>query len=254
VRLLWLDLASAPALTGASALAPAPGLLVAGAASELKFAPGAEPLGRADREAGPRRTLYFDLGGDLPLVDIELRFAAGTRVAPVRVQGRSRAEEPWHELASGVFFRLERDGAVTESPALAVPAQVRFVRVIPDERAAALVAGETQLVVHAQLASLVFANTGQPPFRLLLGSPDASEGALPAATLVPHLEEERLHFGRAELGAFGEEPESAQAALRAERGAHLRQGLLWSVLVAGVLLLAGLVWRLAQGGSARPRA
>ena len=250
VRLVWLDVASAPVLIGATASAPAPGLLAAEAASELVFAPSAEAAGRAGLDAAARRALHFDLGGDLPLVDIDLRFSSGTRVAPVRIQGRSRASEPWRELGAGVFFRLERDGALTESPAIAVPLHARFIRVVPDERAAALVAAETKLVVHARLASLVFATTGQPPFRLLAGSPDAPEGALPATTLVPGLEAERQRFGRAELGAFSEEPEVARAAERAERIARLRPWLLWSVLLAGVAALALLVWRLARTGVA----
>jgi hypothetical protein len=133
---------------------------------------------------------------------------------------------------------------------VALPVHVRFIRVIPDERAAVLDARETQLVVHARLASLVFAMTGQPPFRVLAGSPDSPEGALPASTLVPRLELERQRFGRAELGAFSEDPEVARAAERAERIARLRPWLLWSVLIAGVAALALLVWRLAKGGAA----
>lgn len=248
LRLVWLDVASAPALTGAIGLAPAPGLIAADAANELVFAPSVEPAGRAGTDANARRALHFDLGGDLPLVDLDLHFAGGTRVAPVRVQGRSRVDEPWRELGAGVFFRLERDGAVAESPAIAVSVHARFIRVIPDARAAALDAHETRLVVHARLASLVFATTGQPPFHLLAGSPDSPEGALPASTLVPRLDDERQRFGRAELGAFSDVPEIARAAERAERIARLRPWLLWGVLLAGVVALSALVWRLARSG------
>jgi uncharacterized protein DUF3999 len=248
LRLVWLDRASAPSLSAATSPAPAPGLVVGEAAKELRFSPQAEAEARPGNEAEARRTLYFDLGGALPLIDLDLRFSGGTRIAPVRVQGRVRAEEPWHELGSGVFFRLERDGAVAESPAIALPAQVRFLRLVADERAAPLDAGATQLVVHARLATLVFAAAGQAPFRLLAGSADASDGALPAATLVPHLDDERLRFGRAELGAFSEDSGVAQAAERAERVAHLRPWLLWAVLLVGVAVLAALVWRLALSG------
>jgi hypothetical protein len=250
LRLVWLDTASVPTLTGATAHAPAVGVVAADAANELAFAASAEPAARAGLDAASHRALHFDLGGDLPLRDVDLRFAGGTRVVPARVQGRSRVDEPWHELGAGVFYRLERDGAVTESPALATPTHARFVRVVPDERAGALDGASAQLVVHAPLASLVFATTGSPPFRLLAGSADAGEGALPAATLVPHLEQERQRFGRAEIGSFSEEPEVARAAERAKRVASLRPWLLWSVLLVGVAALAGLVWRLARTGVA----
>ncbi|MEO8921566.1 MAG: DUF3999 family protein [Caldimonas sp.] len=249
LRLIWLDTTAVPVLSGATALAPAPGLVVASAASELVFAPSVEPAGRS-AAASSRQALHFDLGGDLPLLDIDLRFAGGTRVVPARVEGRSRVDEPWRELGAGLFYRLERAGVIAESPALTAPTHARFIRVVGDERTAALVAKETQLVVHAQLASLVFATTGEPPFRLLAGSVDAAEGALPVSTLVPQLDQERQRFGRADIGVFSEDADAARAAERGERIARLRPWLLWSVLLAGVAGLGLLVWRLARTGAA----
>jgi hypothetical protein len=246
VRLTWLYPATAPTLTGAASVADAPGRPALGAADALVFAPTAAP---AAKEPEPRGSLHFDLGGLLPLIDVELRFAAGTRVAPVRLQGRARAEDPWRDLAGAVFYRIERDGQAVDAPALALPTQVRFVRIVPDERATALDPAEAKLVVHARLASLVFAASGQPPLRLLAGSADAPVGALPVATLVPQLDQERKRFGEARLGAFAEVPEAVGAAERAVREAQLRRGLLWAVLVVGVVVLGLLVWRLARSSA-----
>ncbi|MGZ5207159.1 MAG: DUF3999 family protein, partial [Caldimonas sp.] len=150
------------------------------------------------------------------------------------------------------FYRLERDGGVAESPAIAMPVAIRYLRVVADERAAPLDPTQTRLVVHARLASLVFAASGEAPFRLLAGSPDATAGALPAATLVAHLDDERKRFGQARLGAFADAPGAALAVERAERAARLRPWLLWAVLVAGVAGLAALVWRLARTGPGAP--
>jgi hypothetical protein len=148
-----------------------------------------------------------------------------------------------------------RDGQATDAPALALPTSTRFLRIVPDERAAALDPAQTRLVIHARLASLVFASTGAAPFRLLAGSPDASAGALPAATLVPQFDEERKRFGQARLGMFSEVPEVALAAEQAARVARFRPWLLWGVLVIGVAGLALLVWRLAKtGDTTRPPA
>ena len=252
VRLTWLEPAAAPVLVGATAFVPARGLRAVDAASELVFMPAAASSTERGGANEPRGALSFDLGGDLPLVDIELRFASGTRVTPVRVLGRQRAGDPWQEFGSGVFYRLERDGTVAESPAVAMPSHARFLRVVPDQRTAALDAGQTRLMVRARLASLVFASSGEAPFRLLAGSADATPGALPLATLVPQLVEERPRFGRATLGAFAEAPDVAATAERAEREARLRPWLLWGVLMLGVLGLGILVWRLARSGPAAP--
>jgi hypothetical protein len=141
---------------------------------------------------------------------------------------------------------------VAESPALPLAGNLRFLRLIPDERAAAIDVGQVRLLVQAQLASLVFASQGQPPYALLAGSRNAPAGALPASTLVPRLDEERARFGRAVLGAFTVIEAAAREAERAEQQARLRPWLLWSVLVAGVALLGALVWRLARHDPAAP--
>jgi len=247
VRLTWLAPANAPILTGAVSVGDAPGQVAVTAAAALVFAPSAAPAGK---DPEPRGSLHFDLGGSLPLIDVDLRFAAGTRVAPVRLQGRTHAEDPWRELGSGVFYRIERDGQASDAPALMLPTRAHFIRVVPDERAAALDPVQTRLVVHARLASLVFASSGKAPLRLLVGSADAPAGALPAATLVPQFEQERTRFGQARLGAFTEAPEVGRAAERAVSQARLRLGLLWAVLLVGVLGLGLLVWRLAKAGAA----
>jgi hypothetical protein len=252
LRLVWADPADAPVLTGANVLVAERHLVALDSAREITIAPSPEPAGRIAPDAASRRALHFDLGGALPLIDVDLRFAAGTHVAPVRLQGRNRVDEAWRDLGAGVFYRLERGGEVGQAPAIALPATVRYLRLVPDERAAALEAGASSLVVHASLATLVFAAQGEAPFRLLSGSVDAPAGALPASTLVPQLDAERARFGRAELGAFSADATVERAAERAEQQARWRPALLWGVLLLGVAGLGTLVWRLARSGPAAP--
>jgi hypothetical protein len=127
----------------------------------------------------------------------------------VRLQGRLRAEDPWRELAGAVFYRIERDGHAVDAPALVLPGPGRFLRIVPDERAAGLDPVQSRLVVHVRLASLVFAASGQAPLRLLAGSADAPAGALPATTLVPQFEQERKRFGEARLGRSSKHPKAS---------------------------------------------
>ena len=249
VRLVWSEPAAAPVLTGATVLMAAKHEVAVDSARELTFAASAEPAG-ATADAAARRALQFDLGGALPLIDVDLRFAAGTHVAPVRLQGRLRSDQPWRDLGAGVFYRLERGADIGTSPAIALPITVRFLRVVPDERAAALDAATVRLVVHASLASLVFAAQGEPPFRLLAGSADAPAGALPVSAVVPQLESERARFGHASIGEFEVDSAAAHAAEEAARTARLRPWLLWAVLLVGVAGLGALVWRLARAGPA----
>jgi len=101
--------------------------------AELVFA--ASPA-VADANAPP--ALVYDLGGTLPLVQVDLRLPQGTRVAPVRLQARARESEPWRDVAATVFYRFERGGELPVSPPLALRTHARWLRVLPDARAGTL--------------------------------------------------------------------------------------------------------------------
>ena len=200
VRLVWSDQRSAPVLTGAQVIVEKHRSVGVDAPTELRLAASPEAAGKTPLDEASKRALHFDLSGLIPMVQLDLQLAPGTHVDPVRIQGRQRADAPWQDLASSVFYRLERGGNVSTSPPLSVQTTVRYLRLIPDERAAALDATQTRLIVQAPLATLVFATQGQSPYRLLSGSATAPAGALPATTLVPALDEERPRFGQATVG------------------------------------------------------
>lgn len=244
VRLVWADPAAAPRLAGADAVTVTRRQVTLDAPVALSVAARAALAG-PDEEL-PRGTLEFDLGAALPIVQIELDAGPGTRVVPARLQGRVRADEPWQALGGAVFYRIERDAAAERSPPLTLVRRLRHLRVLPDARAGALDVARTRLQIQAQLSALVFAAQGEPPYALLAGSASASAGALPLATLVPALEDERPRFGRARLGDWQEDAEAVRQAEAAQRLAALRPWLLWGVLVGGVALLALLVWRLTR--------
>lgn len=247
VRLVWLDAAAAPRLTGATLVLERQQNVVLDAPTTLEFTASAEPAGKAPPEPAAKRGLHVDLGGPLPLASVDLKFAAGgSRVVPLRVQGRLRIDEPWRELAQAVVYRLERGGTASASPAVELHATARYLRLLPDERAAPLDAAATRVVVQARLARLVFARQGQAPYALLAGDARAPAGALAPATLVPALDEERPRFGRASLGAWQEVEAVARRAESERRMAALRPYALWGVLLAGVAALGVMVWRLAR--------
>jgi Protein of unknown function (DUF3999) len=247
VRLVWADVAQAPQVSGVKVLTGESKSRVLDAPTEIVLAATPEPPGKAAPDDDAKRALHFDLGGVLPVAQVDLRWPSGTRVAPVRLQARDDTAQPWRDLTAAVFYRLERDKeeAATSTP-LALATSARFLRVLPDPRAAALDAAQTQLVVQATLASLVFAAQGQPPYVLQAGARVAAPSALPVATLVPSPDTERARFGRATLGDWSEAADVARAVAAAQQRAALRPWLLWSVLLAGVAILGLMVWRLSR--------
>jgi len=246
VRLVWADAATAPALTGAKAVTTQRDTVAVDAPTELAFDAVASAKDAKDTNTAAARGVEFDLGGALPLVGIELQWTAGTHVAPVRVSGRNRTDEAWRELGSAVFYRLDRQGAVSNSPSWPLRTNVRYLRLVPDERAAALDPAQLRLRVKAELAHLVFATQGQAPWRVQTGSADANSAALPIAALVPALADERGRFGAASLGDWSEIAAAAKRDDAKQREAALRPWLLWAVLIGGVALLAFMVWRLTR--------
>lgn len=253
VRLAWHNPAQAPQITAADAVTDNAEAVQRDSPTELRLTAAAAPAGSKDADPAAAHALQLDLGGVLPLRSLDLALPAGTRVVPLRVQQRWRDNEPWRDAAQGVVYRIEREGAVLRSPPLVLNTQARYLRLLPDERGPALDAASTPVVLQAQLARLVFATQGTPPFRLLVGAASntsASPGAMPIETLVPLLDKERERFGRAELGAFTEQADVAQQAARDEAMAAWRPRLLWAVLLVGVAGLGLMVWRLARHPSA----
>jgi len=253
VRLVWADAAAAPSIVRAVAVSPEQRAVALDPPAELAFAAGPPPAGSREHTGDETRSLHFDLGGALPIAQIDLRWPDGTHVAPVRLEGRAGGQDPWSPIGAGVFFRLDRNGVVSTSGPISIGATARYVRVTPDPRAGTLDAGQTRLVVFAPLASVVFAAQGQPPYRLLAGSATARSGALPIGTLVPSLDEERARFGLAALGPWAEMAAAARQAEAERRSATIRLVLLWTVLVGGVAGLAWMVWRLSRAAPASGR-
>jgi hypothetical protein len=254
LRLRWTDATAAPAVTAADAIAEKPRSRTLDAPATLKLAASPEPEGPVPADAQAARALHLDFGGVLDVRDLDLVLPPGTQVLPLRVQRRNSPAERWSDVTAAVAYRIERpaaQGGTSFSPPLTLNVSTRYLRLVPDERAPAIDSARTSAVARVQLASVVFAAQGTPPYRLQVGAPlkaPLKDGALPLATLVPQLDTERARFGRAELGAFTELAEVAQQVARDEQLAAWRPKLLWAVLLAGVAGLGFMVWRLARGG------
>lgn len=245
VRLVWRDPAAAPqGLSGRLVVEPLVGR-AQDAPSWLVVQPS--PASTSSGTASPR-AIDFDLGGPVPVTQVDLDLGPGNRVLPLQIEGRASPAAPWRLLTQGVVFQLARDGQVNRSPPLAMTAALRYLRVVPDERSAAPPREMLRLRVQVHLPRLVFATQGQLPFTLLAGSTQAKPGALPVGAVVPALEGERARFGEAALGAWEDDPVVARAMDAAAQRAAWRPWVLWAVLLAGVAVLGAMVWRLQRSG------
>lgn len=250
VRLMWIDGAARPAITGVQSVR----------GIESRARPGdlvtLEPAARSTPALGtePAR-LEADLGGTLPVAAVTLRIAGGTRVLPVRLAGRAASDAAWQPLGTAVFHRVERaeGGAsaptIVESPAFELEREtpLRQLQATLDPRLSGLAFAGVSLEVMARPAHLVFAAQGRPPYVLAVGAAGATPAALPVESLVPGWPGERARLGAAHVqDSWQEDAGAARAADAAKRSATWRTAALWAVLVGGVALLAMLAWRLVR--------
>ncbi|WPC05525.1 DUF3999 domain-containing protein [Pseudomonas benzenivorans] len=225
LRLLWQSPRQAPQLTAARLFSrPRDSLSL-----PLVWS---EPL-PAQRAAGGAYQWQLPLA--LPLERIRIELGPDNSLAPVRVSGRGGGQGRWRPLGSGLLYRVTEPGGELRQDELALAgAAVQQLRLEVDERGGGL-GGAPYLRLGLRATVLVFLQRGSPPYRLVLGNPDAASAALSPHSLIPGFSPERLErLDTAEL-----EPGAALQATAPEGGAPAwRRWGLWALLLLGVGLLA----------------
>lgn len=219
--------------------------------------------------------IAFDLGGRLPVREVRLLLPEPNTVAPVRIFARSDVTQPWRQVESATFYRLNRDGAELLSPAVKLPLQnERFWKIAVDARAGGLGQGRPQLEVGWLPQSIVFAARGEGPYRLAWGNAEAAPAQLALTALVPGYRQDS-EYCRVTASGGDSIPSGPPAASRSDsqdrcwslpvaeagdvirqtvtppsalekltQSFTLRQGVLWLVLLLGVGFLGLMAWRL----------
>ena len=210
----------------------------------------------------------FDFQGHFPLDRLRLGLPEPNTLVQVEILSRNRASDPWRQVSRGVVYRLRRQGAEILSPEIPIainPDRYWLLRV--DQRGGGLGAGEPQLSGGWVPHRLVFVARGGSPFTLAYGNREAVPSNHAMATLI------RGHDGKP--GASGLEqvkmtqvapvpptrlkspdlqlPAALGGAVIAADSVEIRKVVLWSGLVAAVLLLGWMAWRLLRQMEAVPR-
>lgn len=194
-------------------------------------------------------SLVWTLPFATPLLALHLQAAQDNTLVPVRISGRSDAAQPWRALASAVVFRLDTVGQGSRNSAQDLPATaVRALRV-EASNGQPLPAGGLQATVEFAPLQLALLASGPGPFTLAVGRPNTPSAAVEAGVL-----------GSVSPARLAELPAAAVKQLRADApdapqlwaakllpsGVSLRTATLWLVLVAGVLVLAGVAYALLR--------
>jgi len=241
LRLLPAGATPLPALVRVDAELASP---VAGAPWQWRM------LAHPKRTVGQGSTVFqFDLDGRFPIEQADV-VLSGNGAGEWTLQSRDSDDAPWITRA-GPWLAYRVGGAqVDRSPAQALGTVVRDRHWRLSSQSP--VTGMPMLRLGYHPEALVFVTQGPSPFALVAGSARAVRPTAPVARLVDAL---RAQHGpewqpaTAQLGAPA--PLGGSAALESAR--DWKSWLLWTVLVAGALVVAGfalaLLRRPAQGSS-----
>lgn len=230
LRLLWLEPREAPMLRSATLVS------VQGDSQPVPIA-WSEPLVAGASAEGE---LFWELPLALPVQRIRLDPLERGTLAPVRLNGRLDATQPWQTVASGVLYHLPERGVERLQDELSLPGRaVRQLSLQVDSRGGGL--GATpRLRIGLPATEVVFLARGVEPYRLVVGDARLQDRSLPLATLDPSASRTD---GRTYPMARIDGPLMLAAQHESESGDALVAGLeakrigLWVVLLSGVGLL-----------------
>jgi hypothetical protein len=210
----------------------------------------------------------FDSAGHFPADRVRLHLPQPNTVVQVQVLTRERADDPWRMAGAAVAYRLSRpNGEITSSdiPVRSVADRYWLVRV--DQKGGGVGAGELRLEIGWVPHEIVFAARGAGPFLLAYGSRKPAEkgGPLPISAVLPRAGDgvDAVTPERASVGAVSGEVAAPPSLFRdplrfvqtVSENRDAKKWTLWTVLVAGVGLLAWMAFRLLHevGGDGKRR-
>jgi hypothetical protein len=182
----------------------------------------------------------------LPMAAMRIGLPQINTVTPLQIQHRRNDREAWREAANTVGYRLMRNDDELRSPPIALCCSTdRYWRIQFDQRGGGIGRGQPKVELGWTPQQGMFVARGSGPFLLAYGSADVTPTSFAAATLIPGYKVE--HYPVLPSATFDPPVARSAAAVGINETAFAWRTLaLWGVLIAGVMLLATMVWRLLR--------
>ncbi len=190
----------------------------------------------------------FDLGARLPVEAVRVVLPTPNSVAPFAVASRDGESAPWQPATSATFYRLLRDATEIQSPAMEIGRRfARYWSIQLDPRSPGIGDGVPTLETQWRPAQLVFVARGDAPYQLAFGNPEARRAILAVSELIPGYEPHaELNLPEAKVGEVRAIAASNTPWRRLLGDTSPRKLVLWAVLLAAVLALGWMAWRLQR--------
>jgi hypothetical protein len=242
LRIVWHEPAGAPALVSASVVTTqtsnnAPRML------------WTTPIPATVTEAN----MYdYPIAGRLPLEQLRIGLPQINTLAPLQVQrylapSPQRQHGAWQTIVQTVAYRLQSPEGEIISPDIELNVEsVDRLRLAVDASGGGIGSTPPTLQVGFVPHMLVFLARGQGPYTLAWGSKTIIDGSMPAATLLPNYSNDNLiTASQATLQPIANMPE-AMLPVTEKASDKTSKGVLWAVLVAGLLVLVAMVLTLLK--------
>ncbi len=202
------------------------------------------PARQVDKSA-----LEWSLDFMTPISALVLVSSMPNTLLPVRILGRNDAKQSWRQLGQTLVYRLGADDtAPTNAPLNLAGASVRQLRV-ETSNGMALDAAGLQASAEFRPLQVLFMASGPGPFVLAAGRAQTPAAALNLSDLqaVVPANTEQLPMARiAQVTLSTPKKEAADTSWwgAITSSTNQRAWALWGILIAGVVLLGGVAWKL----------
>lgn len=244
LRVLWADPQQAPAITAVA---------VGVVQTAINRAPmiWSEPIAPSQQQ---KNTYDYTLPGRMPLEHLRIGLPQTNTLAPLLIQhyvdvGTRRGEQGyWDNLAQTVAYRLTSPQGEVRSADVVLNGQPEnHLRLAIDTLSGGIGAAPPTLQIGFVPHILVFLARGEGPFTLAWGASGIDNAVLTPAMLVPGYKDgQQLTASPATLQPLAGNQASAVNAAAPEAAGPASKGVLWAVLIAGVLVLGGMAWMLVR--------
>ena len=195
-----------------------------------------------------KSSLEWSLDFATPLSGLVLATSRPNSLLPVRILGRNDTAQPWRQLGRTVVYRLGSDAAqITNPPVSFGGPSMRQLRV-EASNGLALDAANFQASAEFAPLQIAFLVSGPGPFVLAAGRAQTVAMALSASDLVSVLPGKMDDLPSARITSVTQTAAGHNASWlgKLTDGVTNRTLGLWGILTAGVVLLAGVAFRLLR--------
>jgi len=187
--------------------------------------------------------------GAFPVDRVNLIFDQANSMAEAELESRSDSKAAWTRRAKGLFYRIDVDDTPMTSAPQAVPISTdRYWRLTVDASDSTIGSAVPRLEVGYRPHDLFFVARGSSPFTLAFGSAAVEPLTVNVAALFDGIGRHRENGFEGWVMPHGSPLVlgGPQRLSPMPKPLPMRRIILWSVLLAGVLVVAGMALRLAR--------